>query len=546
MHYQAYLGTEKLGLVDITFSKELNQVTQFNAVFSNTVQNRNIISDNIDSILYIYRNDIKIFEGKINYDKIRYNITTIEIDGYSKYIELHYQFFSRDQDQYDIRRVQFDNIAANTILGYVLDGTSYTIAECPSTLISLRGEYETKLQWISAIAKACKYTVNEKTYSNDFWIDISDGVHIAQQRGSDKGVLNFTEEVEREINYSEIQNTAYGLGYGDGINQTSSIKTNADSVTTYGEREIVVIDRKFQEQTALDDEMQEYADAHAEPIEEIPCKISTWEWYNLDLEIGDSVTLYNENTGINGSYRIKKSTIGTIYTTLDITNTIPRLSTELQNIRRDLKVNGGYMQGQTVPLNFSNMDNVQNGFPLKMNIVIPAKTKAINAFYISFDLERYRAFVATTSGESSHNHNVTIPGHEHNLTIFTPWDDTNNVYLMGTTIKGSGQLEAFGGAGGTATSTKDEDIVASASGSFHDHEAEFGIMEDSDNSPSISIEIDSVDKTAELGGPWTTDQLEIDITPHIQTTGKHVIQLLSDQPARLQANVWGQVFIQSD
>lgn len=534
MHYQAYLGTEKLGLVDITFSKELNQVTQFNAVFSNTVQNRNIISDNIDSILYIYRNDIKIFEGKINYDKIRYNITTIKIDGYSKYIELHYQFFSRDQDQYDIRRVQFDNIAANTILGYVLDGTSYTIAECPSTLISLRGEYETKLQWISAIAKACKYTVNEKTYSNDFWIDISDGVHIAQQRGSDKGVLNFTEEVEREIDYSEIQNTAYGLGYGDGINQTSSIKTNADSVTTYGEREIVVIDRKFQEQTALDDEMQEYADAHAEPIEEIPCKISTWEWYNLDLEIGDSVTLYNENTGINGSYRIKKSTIGTIYTTLDITNTIPRLSTELQNIRRDLKVNGGYMQGQTVPLNFSNMDNVADGFPLVLTLHIPQKTKAINAFYLSFDLALFRGWTGTTENESSHTH-------EFQLRSYTWDEDTDNdIYLMGAF---DDDMVMKVGTAGQNSTFKSE---VTNSGSSHNHGVSFGIEEDVDHSPNISIKINGTDRTSELGGPWAVDQLEIDITQYIQTTGKHTIELVSDNKTRIHADAWGQVFIQSD
>jgi len=328
-----------------------------------------------------------------------------------------------------------------------------------------------------------------------------------------------------------------------------SVETNSDSVTAYGTRETVVTDRKFQVQASLDGEMQEHADAHADPVEMVPCKISTQSWYDLDLQVGDTVTLSNETTGIDGSYRIKKASIDLVYTNLDITNIVPRLSSEIQNIRRQMHVDSSYMQGQTVPLNFSNMDNVQSGYPLKLNIHIPSKTKAINAFYLSFDMELYRAFVATTTGESAHDHGFEIPDHSHSLGLW-PYNSGYDTYLIGIQARGGaiGNVLTVDSGSPAAGTTEDGGYIAdtTTAGSEHTHTPEFGIMEDVDNSPSISIKIDGTDRTSALGGPWTTDQLEIDITAYIQTTGKHIVELLSTQKARIQGDVWGQVFIQSD
>lgn len=603
INYSAILGTTVIGLVDIPITEELNQVPAFTATIANTTENRETVSANISSTLYIYRDNSEVFRGLINVDKIQYTQTKIIMSGYASHIDLHFVFFSKDQSQYDIRRVQFDNIAANTILGYVLNGTGYSVSECPTTQISLRGEYETKLQWIAAIAKACKYVSGSNTYSCDWWIETSGAVHIKQSRGSAKGVLNLTETLERELDYGYIQNTAYGLGYADGINQLQTVKSNAASISAYGVREIVKIDRRFQKQTAIDNEMQERADAHADPVETVPCEIATWDWYNLNLEVGDTVTLEDETTGIDGSYRIQKANIGVVYTQLNITNIVPRLSSEIQAIRRQLHVDGGYMQGQTVPLNFSNMDNVQSGFPLKLNLHIPAKSKAINACYLSFDLELYRAFVATSADESSHTHAFVVQTYhwtdvvtalngaiDDAVTTITV-DSTSSFHTSGTLHIDDEQITYTGktattftgctrGANSTsAASHTDNSVVdgesfifggfyddlsipaikiggqgqtspikseTTAAGSTHTHAPQFGIMEDSDNSPSISIEIDSVDRTAALGGPWATDQEEIDITTYIQTTGKHTIELISTQRARITAEVWAQVFIQSD
>ena len=154
------------------------------------------------------------------------------------------------------------------------------------TSISLRGEYATHLEWISAIAHACKWTSGSDKKSCDWWIDSSSAVHIAQQRGSAKGTLSGITLLENEKDYHDILNTAYGKGDGDGINQLTTVKTNAASITAYGTRAINKIDRRFQVQASLDNEMQEFADNHANPVQKITAEIS------IPLSIRRAVNLF--------------------------------------------------------------------------------------------------------------------------------------------------------------------------------------------------------------------------------------------------------------
>lgn len=546
INYTCELGTTDIDIADVQYIDELNQILKFSILVANHTINRATVAANIGNTVHVYRDGVEIVTGRIDVDKIVYSESLIEISGYVLYIDLLFEFFSKDQSQYDIRRVEYTNIAANTILSDVLTGTGYTTSECPSGLISLRGEYEYKIQWISAIAKACKWDSGGKTYSCDWWIDSANAVHIAQQRGSAKGVLNAS-ILERELDYSNIENTAYGLGYGDGINQLKTVKSNTSSVTDHSAREVLRVDRRYTVQASIDDEMQEHADLHADPVEAVNCEISTYDYYALSLAPGDTVTLENDGAGVSGSYRIKAARVGVMMTSLEITNITDTISANIQGLSRQIRIDGSYMQGQTVPLNFSNMDNIESGYPLKLNCHIPAKTKAINAFYLSFDIELYRAFVAATANESAHTHAVTIAAHTHGLNMW-PYSAADDLYIMGTqTVSGDDRIATNAAGPGLTTSLSGGGSTpTSAAGSSHTHAPGFGIMEDTDNSPSISLLIDSVDRTNAMGGPWAADQLELDITAYIQTVGKHTIELRTDQRCRIQADAWAQIFIQSD
>ena len=541
INYTAILGTTTIPISDIRIIEKLNQISSFRVIIANTTDNRTIISANIGSTLYIYRDDILVFSGRIDVDKIRYTQIEIILSGYAAYIDLHFEFFNKDQGQYDIRRVQFDNIAANTILGYVLTGTSYSVSECPTTLISLRGEYESQLQWISAIAKACKYVTGGNTYSCDWWIDSTDAVHIKQSKGSAKGTPNLTESLQRELDYANIQNTAYGLGYGDGINQLQTVKSNTASVTAYSAREISKIDRRFQKQASLDNEMQEHADAHAEPVETVPCEISTWDWYDLDLETGDTVTLKDEITGIDGSYRIKKANIGAAYTQLDITNIVPRLTSEIQAIFRQLHIDGGYMQGATNIWQTSHGKNVSNAVPIKLKIFIPSDAVYINSVKLSYAVLDFEKYTGVTAGGSAHTHDIDIDA----------ISGGNDIGWIGVQTIGAENKFV---AGQNVSNIKSNNTEAS-----HNHTVNPNLSTTAADCNDIAVAIDTTDKTAELeaiyGTLSTVEDSDLEIKDYLSNPAAgnwHTVTITPNGTGSptgmcyIMAHLSIQVFIQSD
>lgn len=529
INFTAMLGTTSLGLAYISNKLELNQMGSFEISVANTSSNRVTVENNISEKLYIYKEEAQVLKGRIDVNKIIFRQTEIIISGYAKYIDLHFVFFSKDQGQYDIRRVQFDNISADVILGYVVSGTGYSVNECPTTLISLRGEYETKLQWVSAIAKACKYTSGTDTLSCDWWIDSSDGVHIAHSKGSAKGTLNLTPDLERELDYGFIQNTAYGLGYADGINQLQTVKSNTASVTAYGSREVNMVDRRFNEQAALDDEMQEHTDTHAEPIESVPCMITTYDWYDLDLDVGDTVTIEDENTGISGSYRIKKASIHPVTTDLEITNSTPRLSSELQDIRRQLHIDGSYMQGATNIFQVQSYENCDTTHPLNVRFRLPNDVVHVNKVLFGFKFEDYRAYHSAVTDEGSHTHSLGM------------WTENASyeTFLVGVEDRGGGGKVLVVASGGPSASVSD-------SGSNHTHPVTFGIHEIALASPSVVVTA-GIDGSETAVGTYTADQTDVDIVSNISSVGNWMnVKFVPNKEMRIEANVYVKCFIKSE
>jgi hypothetical protein len=494
-------------------------------------------------------------------------------------------------------------------------------------------------------------------------------------------------------------NTLTGLGYGDGINQLASTKSNTASVSKWGKRSSKFTDRRYIVQSALDDETQFRVDMAAGPLLTFKCNIPTYIWYDNSMEVGDTVTIEEADIGdfiTLGSYRIVRAVIKHTMTQLELSNFSPTTADEINSIKKQLTVDGSYMQGSTVPLNYSNMDNVADGYPLTLNAHIPSKTVAINSFFLSFDIAAFRGYTGTTSAESTHTHSfslpnhshvVTIPDHSHTVTIgnhthavtlnnhthsvtlnnhthsmyvashthsLTLYNHTHSVSLPththnitlsnhthtmtvwsysspetvtligigtragspafigssaapisagggGTTVSsatGGNASITSGSGGGTTTSSAAGGLISTTTGSggginttsgsgggvsissgsgggtsvsssngggnsntstagggtntttgtgsAHTHGIDFGIQEDVLTAVSISIEIDGTDRTSALGGPWSSGQTELNLTPYISTTGKHTIRLLSNHKVRIHADAWSQVFIQSD
>ena len=89
------LGTTEIGISNVTIKEELNQIPKFDIEVANTTENRAIITDNISNTVHIYRNEIEIFTGRMDVDKITYSQARIFISGYDSIINLHFDFYDR-------------------------------------------------------------------------------------------------------------------------------------------------------------------------------------------------------------------------------------------------------------------------------------------------------------------------------------------------------------------------------------------------------------------------------------------------------------------
>ena len=111
--------------------------------------------------------------------------------------------------------------------------------------------------------------------------------------------------------------------------------------------------------------------------------------------------------------------------------------------------------------------------------------------------------------------NCTIDGHNHSVT--------------GGTASSAGSQTPTSSSGGGTT-------VASAAGSSHVHGAAYAIYSGA-YPTSVSIEIDDVDVTTALGGPWNPsagdpNELDMDITQYTANTGAHKIELITTGQGR--------------
>jgi len=79
--------------------------------------------------------------------------------------------------------------------------------------------------------------------------------------------------------------------------------------------------------------------------------------------------------------------------------------------------------------------------------------------------------------------------------------------------------------------------------SAHTHDMTYDIYEQAYSNPSISIRIDGVDRTSDLGGPFTADAKVIDISDYVTTAGVHVVDIIPNQLIGITGHVYGRVIV---
>ena len=117
-------------------------------------------------------------------------------------------------------------------------------------------------------------------------------------------------------------------------------------------------------------------------------------------EIGELITITDAESDISDDYRIVGITYisdyGSLEMEIEASNKSLSFIEQMQKQREEQANMSKYMQGSTNIYSIQSYENCDDSYPLNLKFYIPDDVVAINSVKISFDLEDYRAYTATT------------------------------------------------------------------------------------------------------------------------------------------------------
>lgn len=183
-------------------------------------------------------------------------------------------------------------------------------------------------------------------------------------------------------------------------------------------------------------------------------------------------------------------------------------------------------------------------FPLNIRYVIPSNIQRLVAARLSFHLAAFRSPVAGVSA-------VTTPGTNHyHVAASLAAGGANASGVLGFDV--AVNLNTTGAGGGWFTGTEiaaSPDVPTNATlalGPFvqagHIHTftpvLSYGVFEGA-VAAGVTIKFDGVDQTTALGGPWSSDVIELDVRPYVTAVpgAYHTIALEPTGLGRIEAHL---------
>ncbi|MCK4529260.1 hypothetical protein KAW18_18000, partial [candidate division WOR-3 bacterium] len=322
----------------------------------------------------------------------------------------------------DVCRVQFNNTPADTILGYLLEGTGYTedaTDQCPSTGITIRGEYDSKLRWIFGLGSALTWVDGAGDMQRyDCWIDTSKKVHYKQHRGTDRGDIsaNFR-ALSNKMGYGEMGTRIFSTGGQEGINQKKAI---VEDLTAQGEhqlREIVLEDNKITTYEPLKEEALKSLANRKNPLKDVTGDLDTKFWLDTTMDVGDKILVHQPDWNLNNQeLYVMRAVIGPSVTKLDLGNSQIHLEHMRSTLQRQMDIHNVWMHGAVSTYvigpeedNFER-ENATIVHPVRMTIEVPSNARAINHVEMSWTLMNYISSVKGSGEGGGHTHSTGDSG----------------------------------------------------------------------------------------------------------------------------------------
>ncbi len=231
-------------------------------------------------------------------------------------------------------------------------------------------------------------------------------------------------EIEREVDAANIVNRIYPLGAGEGVNQLTIKKVNANSeyledsasIANYGLKSYVWVDRRFTDAESLKANAQAKLDEWSVPKVTYRVKaadISSITGASIDeLREGKLVRIIDPDVGTFEARIVTEAKADIVGAPgdieLEIANKTETIGTTIADIERRQEINEVYSQGATNIDSREFNDNADATHPAIIRFYLPEDVVHINQMLLSWQTSKFRAHSRSIKGGGAYVKGSTV------------------------------------------------------------------------------------------------------------------------------------------
>ncbi len=250
------------------------------------------------------------------------------------------------------------------------------------------------------------------------------------------------QSIEKHVNPANLVTRIYPLGYGEGDNQLTIESVNnkipyleADTKNTYGLKEVIWVDRRFEDAESLKATAQSM-------LNELKIPYISYSVNSLDLfkktaqsfdefKEGKVVRVIDKEDNISFAAKIveiEKSDVTKADISVTIANKNKSIAGSIADMQERARINETYAQGSATLMTIPYIDNADVGYPAVFDFYIPSSMVNINKAMLRIQLQPFRGYSKAVKGGGD---------------------------IATSTQSGGGSQQTSSSGGGTTTSTSD-------------------------------------------------------------------------------------------
>ncbi len=269
------------------------------------------------------------------------------------------------------------------------------------------------------------------------------------------------QSIDKYVDPANLVTRIYPLGYGEGDNQLTIESVNdkvpyleADTISTYGLKEVIWVDRRFEDAESLKATAQSMLDELKIPyisysINSIDLFKKTAQSFD-EFKEGKVVRVIDKEDNINFDAKIveiEKSDVTKAAINVTIANKNKSVAGSIADMQERARINETYAQGSATLMTIPYIDNADVGYPAIFEFYLPSSMVNINKAMLRVQIQPFRGYSKAIKGGGDIATSTQSGGGSQQTSSSGGGTTTS-------TQSGGGSQQTSSSGGGTTTSTQ--------------------------------------------------------------------------------------------